>query len=183
MSVEYCVVRVPPETFQEIQRQPSILQDLMDEYDTLTSERVHFDSREVFHGKGMRAPAILRMVYFDEFTTALLVNFMDEGSAFFVALAGWGVAHILNGVSYGYGEISYYAPEEVKRVSLELHTYPQTLLADRFMEAVDDFRIASAGYFEDDQEIIAHQQRCADLLRRFCNEAAQDGDYVLLLTV
>ena len=187
MSVEYCVVRVTPRIFKQLQQQPSILQDLMDEFYTTSSdkkrEKVYVDSRDVFRGSRIIVPPVLRMLYIDEFTTALLVNFMDESSAYFAALVGWGNAQLLNGVSYGYGDISYYPPDDAKTVALKLNGYLHTLLEARFREQADNFRVASAGYFDDDRAILAHQRTFADLLRRFYNEAVQDGDFVLLLIV
>jgi hypothetical protein len=187
MSVEYCVVRVAPCMVEHLQQQPGILQDLVDDFYTLPPDgnqaKEYVDSRDVYRGLRSNMPLVLRMLYVDEFTTSLLVNFMDESSAFFAALAGWGSAHLLQGVSYGYGDISYYAPDEVKAVVLALNAASNALLEARFNEYADDFRIASSGYFDDDQAILAHQRIFAELLRRFYAEAAQDGDCVLLLVV
>jgi hypothetical protein len=69
---------------------------------------------------------------------------MDESSAVFVVLVGWGNAHSLEGVSYAYEDIYYYFPDDVTRVALELNAYPQALLEGRFREQADNFRIASA---------------------------------------
>ena len=184
MSVEYCVVRVASQTFEQLQ-QPGLLQDLMDEFHTPQSSayQERADARDSIRGTPVAVPAILRMLYFDEFTTSLLVDFLDESSAMFKALAGWGEAHILAGVRYGYGEIAYYLPDEVKTVSRELDAYPEALLEERLQQRVDTFRIAAAGYFEDDQAIRAHQRLFAGFLRRFYEEAARDGNFVLLLTV
>lgn len=184
MSVEYCVVRVAPQTFERIQQQPEILQDLMEEFQMPQSAaREKIDARDVIRGIDFADPDAVRMLYVDEFTTSLLVDFMDEGSALFKALAGWEDAHILSGVRYGYGEITYYFPEEVKKVSIELDAYPDTLLEARLNNGADRFRIAAAGYFEDDRAILAHQHLFARFLRRFYGSAARDGDFVLLLTV
>jgi hypothetical protein len=186
MSVEYCVVRVTPQTFKQVQEQSGFLQDLMDElYATpidSNSQKVSIDSRDVTRGHLIDVPAVLRMLHIDEFTTSLLVYFMEESSAFYNALAGWGRVHILSGVSYGYGEISYYFPDEVARVALELNTYPNEILEERFWDGAENYRTASIGYFKDDQAILAHQRLFVELLRKFYNEAAQDGDFVLLLT-
>lgn len=187
MSVEYCVVRIPPLEFEQLQHQPDVLQDLMDEFYSTAAEesqeKGYVDSRRAVTDSPVIAPAVIRILYVDEFTTSLLVNFMEEDSPFFVGVAGWGKAHILDGVSYGYGDISYYTPEEAKTVASSLNTYPDELLDERFRERADDFRIASAGYLKDDQAILAYQRMFANLLRRFYKEAAEDGDYVLLLTV
>ena len=182
MSVDYCVVRVSPQPFQELQRQPDILQDMMEEFYS-APKKTHIDSRDVIRGEDASSSAVLRMLYFDEFTTSLLVNLMGEESAFFLAVAGWGYAHVLKGVSYGSGEISYYSPDEAAEVAHDLKAYPDAQLESRFREGADNYRIASAGYFQDDQEILAHQLMFANLLRRFYAEAAQDGEFVLLLTV
>ena len=45
------------------------------------------------------------------------------------------------------------------------------------------YQMASSGYFADDAAILAHQRAFADHLRDLYNEAVQDGDFVLLLTV
>jgi hypothetical protein len=187
MSVEYCLVRVTSILFEKLQQQPEILQDLIDGFYNRSSEenreKSYIDSRDVIRGTGAPSSSVLQMLYFDEFTTSLLVNFKDEGSAFFAALAGWGSTHILDGSSYGYGEVSYYFPGEVTRVSLELNAFPETLLEAWFGQQADNFRLAAAGYFRNDQAILAHQHTFADLTRRFYNEAAHDGDFVLLLIV
>ena len=187
MSVEYCVVRVSPQGFESLQKQPALLQDLIDEFYTGPSggelEKTYADAREVIRGTTAGASRTLRMLYLDEFTTSLLVSFLDENSAPFNAVAGWGRAHILQGLSYGYGHISYYVPDEVKTMASELKTYSQTLLEMRFWEDAENFRLASAGYLRDDQAILAHQRFFADLLRRLYNQAVQAGDFVLLLMV
>jgi hypothetical protein len=141
------------------------------------------DSRDVIRGRPIKFPPVLRMLYVDEFTTSLLVNFMDESSTFFMALAGWGHAHILSGIRYGYGEISYYLPDEVTKVAMELNVYPKKRLEERFWEGAENYRIAANGYFSDDQAILKHQRLFEDFLGRFYNEAAEAGDFVLLLTV
>ena len=187
MSVEYCVVRIAPQTFEKLQQQPGRLQELMDEFYAAPSggnlQKTSVDSREVIRGTPAVVALALRVLYLDEFTTSLLVSFMDESSALFGAVVGWGRAHTLEGVSYGYGDISYYFPDEVKKIAAELNAYPQRLLEERFHEEADNFRIAAAGYLKDDRAILEHQRLFADLLRRFYNEAAQMGDVVLLLTV
>jgi hypothetical protein len=126
---------------------------------------------------------MIRTLHVDEFITSLLVDFMNDDSAFFIALAGWRSAHLLEGVSYGYGDISYSTPEEAKSVTSSLNSYPDELLEERFREHAEDFRIAAAGYFHDDQAILAHKRTFANLLRKIYNEAAKDSDFVLLLTV
>ncbi len=145
--------------------------------------RTSVDARDVFRGSNILMPSSLRMLYVDEFTTSLLVNFMDENSAFFVALAGWGISHPLDGLQYGYGDVTYYLPDEVKRVSLQLNAEPEMLLVERFREQADNYRSASSGYLDDDTAILTHQRTFADLLRRLYHEAGRDGDFVLLLMV
>ena len=119
MSVEYCLVRATPRVFEQLQRQPDILQDLMDEFHTASSEdnqsKGYVDSRNTIKGSQVTMLPLIRILYVDEFTTSLLVNFMDENSPFFIALAGWGKSHLLDGVSYGYGDISYYPPDDAKQ--------------------------------------------------------------------
>jgi hypothetical protein len=187
MSVEYCVLRVAPRMVEELRQQPSILQDIMDAFYTsspdASQEQQHVDSRDVYRGLRRSVPSVFRMLYMDEFTTSLLVDFMDESSAFFAALVGWGSADRLEGVSYGYGDISFYAPQQASVIALELNATSNALLVGRFHEHASDFRLASSGYFADDQAILEHQSRFADLLRRFYTEAAHDGDSVLLLVV
>jgi hypothetical protein len=187
MSVEYCVVRVTSHTFGQLQQQPEILQDLIDEFYSTSGEasqaKGYIDSHNAITDSLVIAPPIVRTLYIDEFTTWLLVDFMEEDSPFFVALAGWSRAHLLESVSYGYGDIFYYSPEDAKPIAASLKDYATELLEARFREQAEDFRIASAGYLKDDQAILAYQRTFANLLRRFYNEAAQDGDFVLLLTV
>lgn len=188
MSVDYCVVRVTPSIFQQLQGASHVLQDLMDAFYSASrspdpgQEVYSIDSRDIYRGLRLYAP-ILRLLYVDEFTASLLVDFTEESSALFRALAGWGTAHILPGISYGYGEVTYYAPEDVRQVALQLRDYPDALLGARFREHADTFRMGSTAYFAGDQAILEHQRSFAALLRRLYEEAAQDGDFVLLLTV
>ncbi|HEU5103441.1 MAG TPA: hypothetical protein VFU22_30680 [Roseiflexaceae bacterium] len=187
MSVEYCLVRMAPHDFEELRQQPSILHDLMDTFYQAASDksqdRLYVDSRDVFAGSVLIVPAALRMLYVDEFTTSLLVDFMDERSAVFAALIGWGDAQPLESVQYGHGAISYYAPDDVRIVALKLSAYPHALLEARLRKHADRFRLAAAGYFDGDQAILAHQHTFADLLCAFYDQAARDGDVVLLLVV
>jgi hypothetical protein len=159
----------------------------MDEFYISSADNSHakeyIDSREAFRGLPIIAPQSLRMLYVDEFTTSLLVNFTNESSAYFIALVGWGNAHILESVSYGYGDISYYPPNQVAIVAIELNATPQEFLEEWFKEQADNFRRSAAGYFRDDQAILAHQHTFADFLCRFYDEAAHDGNFVLLLIV
>ena len=164
-----------------------MLDRLMDGFYSGSSEtgqdREWIDSRRVFQGLDLVIPASLRMIYFDEFTTSLLVDFMEETSAFFVALIGWGNAHVLEGVRYGYGDISYYSPQETEQIPTQIAAYPNALLETRFENQAQDFRTAVAGLLQDDLAIIAHQRAFADFLRRFYEEATQAGDFVLLFIV
>ena len=149
MSVEYCVVRVTPGVFRPIHQQPRLMQELMEELYKAPSDRaeenVCIDSRNVFRGSSVGSPSIIRMLYLDEFTTSLLVDFMNEASPFFVAIAGWGQAQLLDGVQYGYGDILYYHPDEAKVIASSPYAYPDTSLESRFREHANDFRISSAG--------------------------------------
>ena len=189
MSVEYCVIRVTRATFRDLQQRTEVLHDLMDAFysasrtQNTSQDRDYVDSRAKYRDSSLHVPPVLRLLYVDEFTTSLLVDFMDEKSAFFTALVGWGTAHVLPGISYGYDEIAYYAPDDVKEVTWELRHYPDALLESRFKQHVDTFRIASTGYFTDDQAILQHQRSFAKLLRRLYDEAVHDADFVLLLTV
>jgi hypothetical protein len=178
-----------PSTFQQLQGDAHVLHDLMDAFHSASrspgsSRDVHsMDSRDRYRGLRPGVPLVLRLLYVDEFTTSLLVDFTEESSALFAALAGWGTAHTLTGISYGYGEVTYYTPEDVRRVALQLRDYPDALLEARFRDHADTFRMGSSAYFADDQSILEHQRSFAALLRRLYDEAAQDGDFVLLLTV
>ena len=189
MSVDYCVIRVAPSTFQQLQGESRVLHDLMDAFYSASrsqdsSQEVHsIDARDLYRGLRLGVPPVLRLLYVDEFTTSLLVDFRDESSALFAALVGWGTAHILMGISYGYGEVNYYTPEDVRQIALQLLHYPDELLEARFSEYADTFRMGSSAYFADDQAILEHQRSFAALLRRLYEEAAQDGDFVLLLTM
>jgi len=182
MSVEYCVVRVSPGFFTKLRQEPAILDELLDGFYSDPSGEWG-DSRPVFRGLDIVVPSSLRMIYFDEFTTSLLVDFMAETSAFFVALVGWGSAHLLEGVRYGYGDISYYSPAEAERIAEQIAAYPNALLEKRFEDHSDDFRTAVAGLLEDDRAILLHQRTFADFLRRFYEEATRAGDFTLLLMV
>ena len=164
-----------------------MLDQLMDGFYSGLSEtgqgREWVDSRLIFQDIDLVVPSSLRMIYFDEFTASLLVDFMEETSAFFVALVGWGSAHVLEGVRYGYGDISYYSPPETKRIAEQIAAYPNALLEKKYENQAQDFRAAVAGLLRDDREILAHQRAFAELLRRFYAEATQAGDFVLLLIV
>ncbi len=180
MSVEHCLVRRNTQALAQLQERPDLLHDMMDEF---FSTATYLDSRDGIRASPLAVPPVVRMLYLDEFTTSLLVDFRDEGSAFFAAIAGWGGAHVVDGVRYGHGEVLYYFPEEAKEVAAKLHAYPPALLDTRFAEGADNFRLASAGYFKGDQAILAHQRQFADYVRKFYDAAAGEGDGVLLLTV
>lgn len=187
MSVEYCVVRTSPEFFANLQQEPAILDQIMDGFYSSSSharpDKGYIDSRQVFQGSEIVVPTDLRMIYFDEFTASLLVDFREESSAFFTALVGWGSAHALEGVRYGHGDVAFYSPEEAGRIAGQLNAHPNTLLEKRFQDQAHHFRTAVAGMLKDDEAILAHQRDFADFLRRFYEEATQTGDFVLLLMV
>src|SRR5829696_7667244 len=99
------MLRVNSELFKQLKQQPELIQDLMDEFyampvDTNT-ERTYADSRDVFRKSLIIVPGVLDTLYVDEFSTSLLENFREASSAFFVALAGWDTAPILEEVRYG----------------------------------------------------------------------------------
>src|SRR5689334_22855626 len=122
MSVEYCVIRLGPKRFAELLQHPDHLADLVDEYYSQLLEPAAdadcVDARAAYSGEAFAPPHTLRMLYCDEFTTSLLVSFMDnEQTPFYHALVGWETAQPLLGSSYGHGEARYYEPREVSRVA------------------------------------------------------------------
>lgn len=188
MSVEHCVIRVGPATVADLRREPERLAALVDGYYARlldqAAERDWVDGRELYRGRSAPGVSALRMLHVDEFTTALLVDFMAEApSPVFDGLIGWNTATLLDRLHYGHGSVYAYEPPAVAAVAARLAACPAELLAARFQANAAQFRAAAAGFFADDDAILAHQKRFMAFLAQLYREAARDGDAVLLLTL
>jgi hypothetical protein len=181
MSVEYAVLRVSEEEFEAIRRDGARLPELMDErYDAPGA----VDSRAAYRHGLPRDVAAPHLLHADEFTTSLLVGFLEgEETPMFDALVGWGRTHQLEGVVYGAGSVAYYTPSEAATVAERLDRFPDAELDRRICDRADQFRLAAASVFAADDAILAHQRAFAHVLRQLYRSAVAAQELVLLMTV
>ena len=181
MSVEYAVLRVSAEEFDALGRDGARLSDLMDE---LYGSSRAVDSRAAYRDGLPREVTAPRLLHADEFTTSLLVSFLEgEETPMFDALVGWGGSRQLDGVAYGAGAVAYYTPSDAAAVSGRLDRFPDAELARRLHDRADQFRLAAASVFTDDDAILAHQRTFAHVLRQLYRSAVEAREFVLLMTV
>ena len=181
MSVEYAVLRVSHEDFDTIRRDGARLPELMD--DLYASPSV-VDSRAAYRDGLPRDVATPRLLHSDEFTTSLLVSFLEgEETPVFDALVGWGRSRQLEGVVYGAGAVAYYSPSEAVAVAEQLDRFPDAELDRRVHDRADQFRLAAASVFADEDAIRTHQRAFAHVLRQLYRAAVQAQEFVLLMIV
>jgi hypothetical protein len=181
MSVEYAVLRVSDDEFDAIRRDGARLPGLMDD---LYASPSAVDSRAAYRDGLPRDVATPRLLHADEFTTSLLVSFLEgEETAFFDALVGWGRSRELEGVVYGAGTVAYYSPSEAVAVAEQLDRFSDTELDRRLDDRAGQFRLAAASVFADDDAIRAHQRAFAHVLRQLYRAAAKAEEFVLLMIV
>jgi hypothetical protein len=181
MSVEYAVVRVPGDTFETIRRDGTRLAELMDDWYASADA---IDSRTAYREGLPRDVAAPRLLHSDEFTTSLLVSFLEgEETPLFDALVGWGRSQPLPGVAYGAGTVAYYAPPDVAAVSERIDRFPDGELERHLHDRADQIRLAAASVFADDDAILAHQRAFAHALRQLYRAAAAAREFVLLMIV
>ena len=181
MSVDYAVLRVSEAEFDALERDGTRLSDLMD---GLYASPDAVDSRAAYRDGLPLDVAAPRLLHADEFTTSLLVSFLEgEETPMFDALVGWGGSHQLDGVVYGAGAVAYYTPPEAAAVSERLDRFPDAELDHRLQERAGQFRQAAASVFADDDAILAHQRAFAHVLRRLYQSAVDAREFVLLMIV
>jgi hypothetical protein len=181
MSVEYAVVRVPGEEFDAIRSDGRRLPALVDDWYASPDA---IDSRATYRDGLPRDVAAPRLLHSDEFTTSLLVSFLEgEETPLFDALVGWGRSQQLEGVAYGAGAVAYYTPSDAAVVSEQLDRFPDAELDRRLHDRVDQFRLAAASVFADDDAILAHQRAFAHVLRQLYRAAVSADEFVLLMIV
>ena len=181
MSVEYAVLRVSAGEFDALGRDGTRLSDLMD---GLYGSPGAIDSRAAYRDGLPRDVAAPRMLHADEFTTSLLVSFLEgEETPMFDALVGWGGSRQLDGVVYGAGTVAYYTPSDAAAVSDRLDRFPDAELDRRLQNRTDQFRLAAASVFAHDDAILAHQRAFAHVLRRLYRSAVEAQEFVLLMIV
>ena len=181
MSVEYAVVRIPEEAFDAIRLDGTRLPELMDDWYASPDA---IDSRAAYRDGLPREVAAPRLLHSDEFTTSLLVSFLEgEETPLFDALVGWGRSQRLEGIAYGAGTVAYYTPPDAATVSEQLDRFPDAELDRRLHDRADQFRLAAASLFAADDAILAHQRAFAHVLRQLYHAAAEAREYVLLMIV
>lgn len=181
MSVEYAVLRVSGEQFEAIRRDGARFAELMDERYGAPGA---VDSRAAYRDGLPGDVAAPHLLHADEFTTSLLVGFLEgEETPMFDALVGWSRSHQLDGVAYGAGPVAYYAPSEAATVAERLERFPDAELDRRLSDRADQFRLAAASVFADDDAILAHQRAFAHVLRQLYRSAVAAQEFVLLMTV
>ena len=181
MSVEYAVVRVPGHEFDAIRRGGERLPALMDDWYASPDA---IDSRAACRAGLPREVAAPLLLHSDEFTTSLLVSFLEgEETPMFDALVGRGRSRQLEGVVYGAGTVAYYTPSDAASVAQQLDRFPDAELDRRLPDRADQARLAAASVFADDDAILAHQRAFAHVLRQLYRAAVQAQEFVLLMIV
>jgi hypothetical protein len=181
MSVEYAVLRVSAEEFEALERDGTRLSGLMDE---LYGSPAAVDSRVAYHDGLPRDVTAPRLLHADEFTTSLLVSFLEgEETPMFDALVGWGRSRQLDGVVYGAGAVAYYTPPDAAAVSGQLDRFPDAELDRRLHDRADQFRLAAASVFAAADAILAHQRTFAHVVRQLYRSAVEAREFVLLMIV
>ena len=181
MSVEYLVVRASEAEFDAIRQDGTRFPERMDDWYASPDA---IDSRAAYREGLPRNVAAPRLLHSDEFTTSLLVSFLEgEETPLFDALVGWGRSQRLDGVMYGAGTVAYYTPPDVAAVSERLDRFPDAELDRRLHDHADQFRLAAASVFAADDAILAHQRAFAHVLRQLYRTAVTAQDFVLLMIV
>ena len=180
MSVEQKLIRLPQVQFEDLQRHPTMLPDLIEDL----YEHNCFDTRLYWRSSISFPTTVPEMIHLDEFTLWLLTN-RDEPTALCdAATCGRGCQELI-GAPHGhfFAYATYYPPHTVRTIARGLEEFPESILEARFLAQADSFRRAPKPYFADDAAILSYQRGCLAVLRSFYQVATEHQAYVLQLIV